>query len=383
MRYLVVMAALLLSPIAAFAQDSLEKIQNQLTVVRELEQQNLIPKEQSDALKKDLLQKASVVAGKELTQEELSNLTAQSRFYVFLNIALVFGAILLIFSIVGLIGYYLWPLIEVIPGVVYEILGYGFSALLMGLPYLMSTTVIGPFAFDPFWAIIPGGLLYLATGFLSYNLHFSTWSYSWVFSFATFAYAFAAYNLNHYFPEATTPYVLGFMSIMTLQAALGFSVLVIPGCVAMGWLEDDAVPRSTSASLLILFFYFISVLNPQPYFTVFQIGFLFMGAFVYYLGLLILSNSYYGRKKYGKSYWISQVLTIISGIAAFYIGTVFGVGILLGIGGTFFSIYFLEKYFEIPWKGVGWYWAALGLAAIIYFFVGFAKNNPQYFLWSY
>ena len=34
------------------------------------------------------------------------------------------------------------------------------------------------------------------------------------------------------------------------------------------------------------------------------------------------------------------------------------VGALLGIGGTFFTLYLLEKYFELPWRGVGWAWAA-------------------------
>jgi hypothetical protein len=75
-----------------------------------------------------------------------------------------------------------------------------------------------------------------------------------------------------------------------------------------------------------------------------------------------------------------QAIVIGSGVAALYIGTVFGLTMLAGVGGTFFYIYVLEKYYEIPWKGVGWAWSTLFLAGILYGFVIFAQRHPQYFI---
>ena len=62
-----------------------------------------------------------------------------------------------------------------------------------------------------------------------------------------------------------------------------------------------------------------------------------------------------------------QVVTIISGMAGFHVGSTFHIGPLLGVGGTFFCLYLLEKYYEIPWKGVGDFWSLLGVAVALYF----------------
>ncbi len=83
-----------------------------------------------------------------------------------------------------------------------------------------------------------------------------------------------------------------------------------------------------------------------------------------------------------RRYLQMQVVTVISGVAALYLGATSGIGTLLGIGGTFFAIYLLEKYYEIPWSGVGWAWSLVGVAVALYFFVGFAEQHPQYFVWG-
>src|SRR5690606_30204777 len=90
--------------------------------------------------------------------------------------------------------------------------------------------------------------------------------------------------------------------------------------------------------------------------AVFGSGMLFVGTFVYHCGLLIVSSKYYLREIDGH-YWSLQAVTVLSGIAALYIGSVYELGMLRGISGTFFCLYVLEKYFEIPWKNVGWAWA--------------------------
>jgi hypothetical protein len=153
----------------------------------------------------------------------------------------------------------------------------------------------------------------------------------------------------------------------------------------MGWTEQDKIPRSTIASFILLAVYVIAKLSstrlPDAV-HLFQTGCLFMGGFVYYLGLLVMSSKWYDEKANWTRYLWMQVLTIGSGLAALYLGATYNIGTLLGLGGTFFAIYLLEKYWEIPWEGAGWAWAALGMAVFLYVFVGFAQAHPQYFVWS-
>ena len=75
-----------------------------------------------------------------------------------------------------------------------------------------------------------------------------------------------------------------------------------------------------------------------------------------------------------------QIITIASGVGAFFFGATFGINALLGIGDTFFVLYLLEKYAEIPWKEVGWAWGLLGLSGLLYASAWVASKYPEYFL---
>lgn len=77
-----------------------------------------------------------------------------------------------------------------------------------------------------------------------------------------------------------------------------------------------------------------------------------------------------------------QVLTVVSGLLALYFGSVFGITALANIGGSFFCMYIIEKYFDIPWKGVWLYWGFMGFGLLLYVLSVVAKTYPQYFLFS-
>jgi len=144
---------------------------------------------------------------------------------------------------------------------------------------------------------------------------------------------------------------------------------------------------ATTAAFFALAFYVVTFITGISHANIdpFKPGAAFMGSFVYFLGLLIMSSKWYcednhrGGVLFGK-YVLLQVLCVGSGIAALYLGSVWGMGSLLGVGGTLFFLYVLEKYFEIPWKGMGWVWAMLLLSALLYVAVGQMKAYPEYFL---
>ena len=139
----------------------------------------------------------------------------------------------------------------------------------------------------------------------------------------------------------------GFMAVAALFWTLGFAVEVFPLCYAFGFKSDSALGKATSAAFAILAVFVgmriagISndVLNN------FEIGALFMGSFVGYLGLLIASSRWYNHRN--NSYVLFQLITIVAGIAALFVGSVFAISELQKIGGTFFVIFYVEKLIEL------------------------------------
>ncbi|MBI4450043.1 hypothetical protein HY634_03220 [Candidatus Uhrbacteria bacterium] len=139
---------------------------------------------------------------------------------------------------------------------------------------------------------------------------------------------------------------VGFVAVMALMGALGFSVAVIPCGYVVGFKDDDAVARGTFAALFILVgFVLLRVFGTRvPALAVFEGGAYWMGAFVGYLGLLIISSKWYTKENYG----IMQVVMVVAGVLALVVGSVFHISELQKIGGTFFGLWAVEKLAEIP-----------------------------------
>ena len=73
-----------------------------------------------------------------------------------------------------------------------------------------------------------------------------------------------------------------------------------------------------------------------------------------------------------------QVITIVAGMAAIGAGSLFDIPQLLGIGGTFFVLYLIEKPFEIPTQSmVGRALIGLFVASGIGGGVWWAQNNME------
>jgi hypothetical protein len=330
---------------------------------------------------------------------------------------------LLLLSAIGLIVFYLRDFLKSLPASFYECMSYVLTAICLAAGYLWQPFNIGFLKIEPFWLSVPGAFAFAGCVNLSYWLHwirprnntarigdaasstsdsvyFGPIPFSFptvLFGLCTIVWGAAAIVYHAVFPNAGIPNFLAFISVIALQSFLGFSVITAPGCIALGWQKDKQVPKSTLSSLVLLLAY-ISIalggIEVTESMKLFENGCLFMGAFVYYLGLLVMSSKWYSytdkmdpqtkkvRKEWLTRYLVMQAVTIISGLAALYLGATFHMGALLGIGGTFFVIYLLGKYYEIPWKGVGWAWSCLGVALALYFFVGFAGQHAEYFLWG-
>ncbi len=179
--------------------------------------------------------------------------------------------------------------------------------------------------------------------------------------------------------------LIGTMSVAALQSALGFSVLVAPLCVGIGFRSRDVIPRSMASAFVLLGAALTLEIQgvKHPTVAVFLPGAIFLGTFVYFVGLLIVSSKLYPwPDKERSGYPAMQILTVVSGLTALAIGSVWEVGSLRGVGGSFFFLYVLEKFFELPWKRAGWAWGSLCLALLLYGAAFVAREFPQYFLFD-
>ncbi|MFC1637800.1 hypothetical protein ACFL2R_00085 [Patescibacteria group bacterium] len=143
--------------------------------------------------------------------------------------------------------------------------------------------------------------------------------------------------------------LIGFISMMALLSAMGFFVGIGYCVYVIGFESKDAVARATLASFSMLTFFAIVRMTATdvPVVNVFENGALWMGSFVGYLGLLILAEIDYFDTT--KEYILMQVVTIIAGLGAIFVGSVFEIAELQRIGGTFFVLYLLEKaLWDIP-----------------------------------
>jgi hypothetical protein len=400
---------LLLTPALGAAQNlseeqvaDLKVVQATLRVVDRLEADGVLPADEAVRVRQDHLDLAARIAGQAVaTPGDLDELVRQhdrSRFggfFTFVNIVAVFAGILLAMAIGWLCWIYLAPLLAHLPPVGWEVLAY--AGVTLGLLSGAIFPVLG------IWFVVPAALLLIAALRFTRRLHFPPIrdgrpepeegvlpGEGWVrFSFSEFT-ALVCTVVWGIAAVYYRSYLLGFMSVLALEALLGFSVLVEPGMVGLGFRRGESVPRATVASFLILVTFVVLQIagwfdpvrvegrDVLPAAVYFRPGALFMGAFVYFLGLLILASTFYSGKR--GNYLLMQGITIVSGVAAFYFGATFGIDTLLGIGGTFFVLYLLEKYTELPWKEIGWAWGLLGFAALLYATAYLAGQFPAYFL---
>lgn len=176
--------------------------------------------------------------------------------------------------------------------------------------------------------------------------------------------------------------MIGFAAIAALMSFLGFTVAIEPLTYYIGFEDEAAVGRATTAAFGILVpFCVLRVLDTSvPFVSVFEGGALWLGSFVGYVGLLIASSRWYSSRHV--SYATIQVITVIAGVAALFVGSVFSIGELQKIGGTFFVLWGIEKFIEFVsvWEGVRTkaFFGLVGSSAV-YFFCLFVRDHAELF----
>ena len=345
---------------------SIIELKQYYDVINNLEKRGVLNKDIASEEKRLYIEHASKLAGvKELfTEEEFITWKHRQLVISFSNVIAVLAGVIAIISLTILIGIYILPLLAIVPQPAWEILFYIISFYLMIFVHNS-------------WIIFFGCLAFLATLPFSIKLHLRTNKYaglvaSWM---CFFVWSFVAIYQQH--REA------GYLAIMALESALGFVVFVGELVIMIGFQNEKVIPSGTIASfVLILIGVILHVQQRSNILTIpFTEPLLFLGTFVYFIGLLILSSRFYTRQN-AKVFttWFLQFITFFSGLATIFFGPMFEIPFVQAIGGTTFVIWLLAKYVEfVPWetklKVALNLW---GFGLLLYGWAYFFKTYPQY-----
>lgn len=283
-----------------------------------------------------LLLPFSIIAAPALAVcQELTVLQKAAGYVTWLNIlkifAIIIGAGAFCFLFKNWVGKFIMLFVN-IPKEMYEVLAYVGSSGLIFIGLFVSEN-------NALWFGLTGCLLFAGALTLSAFLHDLKKSEVRFFSilFAVWSVVAILYGSS----------VIGFIAIGALMGLVGFSLWVTPLSYAFGFKDEDHLGNATSTAFaVLLLFVFLRMTHiTLPFVHVFESGAYWLGSFVMFLGLLIASSKWYDNRF---PYVLMQVVTTIAGMLALYVGSVYDIAPLRGIGGTFFVLYLIEKPFEIP-----------------------------------
>lgn len=353
---------------AKLLPESVIELKQYYDVINNLEKRGILNKDVADKEKQLYIEYASKLVGSTrlLTEEEF--LTWKQRQFIvsFSNIVAILAGIVVVISLAVLLGIYMLPILVSIPAIFWEILFYVFSTFLMIMVHNS-------------WIIFLGCLSFVATLACTIKLHYSNSRYSalaanWI---CFFVWTFVAIYQQH--REA------GYLAVMALESSLGFVILVGELVIMIGFHDEKVIPSATIASFILVLIG--TVLHIQQKSNILTIPFtrpsIFVGTFVYFIGMLILSSRLYnGRRRNIIGMCLLQVIMFLSGLGSMFVGPMFGIPFIQEVGGTMFVIWLLEKYVEIaPWKNTTTVAGSLlGFGLLLYGFAYFLQNNPQYFI---
>lgn len=293
---------------------------------------------------------------------ELTGLQRVAGFVTWMNILRVFAIVGAVSCAAFLLFKWFGWLLELfleIPKEIYETLGFVVSvALIVSTGHFDETNRL--------WPLLGGSLLFGAMLLITNELHHWMMKHDRLFGILFIVWSVVAL----YYQDST----VGFIAAGAFMGMVGFSAAVIPCGYVIGFQDKDSLARATTAGFIMLIGFVLMKVFGITTLHVFEKGALWFGAFVGYLGILIASSVWYeGRRA---SYIVMQLVTVVLGMAAIAIGSVFAIQPLLGIGGTFFVLYLIEKPFEIPNKSTtGFAAIGLGVSAALGLGVWWAQNH--------
>ncbi|CAF1126068.1 unnamed protein product [Didymodactylos carnosus] len=354
--------------IDALLPQSVVELKQYYDVITNLEKRGIITSDAAAQEKNAYIELASKLVGRKdiLTIEEFLTWKQRQLIISFSNVIAILAGVIVVLALTTLVALFIIPVLTHVPVVVWE-----------GLFYIISIYLL--IFMNNSWVIFLGCLLFLATLSFTVTLHFSRQknvglAMAWICFFV-----WAAVAVYHQSREA------GYLAVMALESSLGFVMFAGELVIMIGFQNESVIPSATVASLISLLIG--SILQLQRRSNILTIPFtrplLFLGTFVYFIGLIILSSRLYsGRQGKYPVYWLLQLITFLSCLAAMFFGPMLELPFIQAIGGTMFVIWLLEKYVEIvPWKStLIVICGLLGFGVLLYGFAYFLRMYPEYLI---
>jgi hypothetical protein len=340
-------------------------------VVEILEKRGVLTEEQAQREKQVYIEYGTKLVGTEkiLTTEEFLSSDRRESIISFSNVVAVLAGVTVFIAGSMLIGIFVLPRMAVIPVDVWRNILYFLAFSFM---FLNSHS----------WLVFLGCLIFLTALSLTFQLHRTRHRrnkniqvMSWIL-FAVWS-AAALYQQNR---EA------GYLAIMALESALGFVVIQGELITAIGFEDEKLIPSSTLSSLcLVLIGSFLHMTCINVFTIPFTRPLLFIGTFVYFIGLIILSSRlYYNKHNNQDLFWLLQGVSFLSGLLSMLFGPLFGIPFIQAVGGTMFVFWLLEKYAELmSWRDVSSIAVNLfGFGIVMYGAAYFLRAFPENFIFS-
>lgn len=144
---------------------------------------------------------------------------------------------------------------------------------------------------------------------------------------------------------------IGFLAVLAFIGILGFSIGIGPLSYAFGYERKAQIPGGTMAALMLLSAYVLAHLfwKDAPMFVrVFMPGALWLGSFVAFIGILILSSSFYDDDD-GR-FWVMQLVAWVVYGAFGMLGLIYDIVPLPAMALTLFAFYLASKPLDFEWE---------------------------------
>jgi hypothetical protein len=281
----------------------------------------------------------------------------------FSNVIFVLSILMIILGAVWLFGLHILAIIAIIPLQTIEIILYiGLSICTYNAPQWFGNLAY-------IWCLL-FGLGFSATTVLSATLHADkTGSAAGLWLINMLIHAFIGIYVG-------SPMICG-IAVLCFMYLIGFNFGFGGGFWVVGYGNDDegTIYSATFASGIVTTIGATIRINGFGVATspmmknaqLFVPGALWIGPFVFFISLLIISSKWMHERQIMQRYVNNNVVAIICYIVAVYIGNLYNINQLSGYGGTIFVLYLTQKYIEImPNKSEVWAATIFVLGVIIY-----------------
>jgi hypothetical protein len=392
---------------------NLDTLYYYLQAVSDMETSGVLSPADAASQRAFYLQEAQVINGEPLTEAQLADHLFSNeeqswlRFLNFVNLIWAFASVIIVLSSVWIFAKYIFPILKQIPIIVYEILlyaacaGFIFGGLyadtgirqFVALPGVLGLFFLLPFSYgrhivkQPFNTTEPVAEDIVNTQLSIAQDAATTQRESRAqLSAERVRRDFMLENLVltviwGAIAIAYESVMIGFLTILVLMGAMALSPFVPRFVERMGFKRYDLGATVLVISfVLVMIFFATEVLNFHGiYAEVFKPAVFWIGTEAYFTALTVLAVRWYHREKPGR-YLRWQIVSIVSGIVALYIGTYWNIPVIQEIAGTYFLIYLFEKYIEMQDWRRRWAWASLGLGIMLYIAALLINIYPQFFL---